>query len=85
MRDHLVKECDNKIEIHDMLEQSGKGGMRAYCRLCNRIYYLRSNQNGAPDKRLYNKLFYRWIVQPSKPLYYKVHKSKLRLIDITIQ
>lgn len=63
-----------------MIEKQEKGGIIAYCRICNRTYYLKTNKNGAPDKREYAELFYRDIVQPHKPLYYKIHKDKLRIV-----
>lgn len=79
---YLTNECNNKTDAHFMVELSGKGGIVAYCRLCRRTYYLRTNKNGAPDKRQYNKLFYRDIIQPNKPLYYKIHRDRLRLGNI---
>lgn len=80
---YITPECDNKSQAHDMIDQPGRGGMKAYCRLCNRTYYLRLNKNGAPEKRQYAQLFYRMIVQPNKPLYYKIHRSKMRLVEIS--
>lgn len=79
--EYLTPECDNKVQCHDMISPPsyGKGGERAYCRLCNRTYYLRHNANGAPDNREFGKLYYRWIVQPDKPLYYKVHPGVMKL------
>lgn len=78
---HLTPECDNKKHAHEMVTPSrSRGGMRAYCRFCRRTYYLRTNANGAPHKREYAKLFYAFIVQPNKPLYYKVHKDRMRLV-----
>lgn len=59
--------------------ESAKGGQRAYCRICRRTYYLRHNKYGAPDKRQYAKLFYRDIVQPNKPIYYKIHRERMQL------
>lgn len=76
---YLVAECDNKTNAHLMVDRTEKGGIRTYCKLCNRTYYLRTNKNGAPNKREYAKLFYRDIVQPSRPLYYKIHSQKMRL------
>lgn len=82
MRSTVVNpaECDNVTQAHLMVEIEAKGGLRAYCKLCRRTYYLRTNKHGAPDKKLYAKLFYRDIVQPNKPLYYKIHPEKMRLV-----
>lgn len=82
MAEFLTLECDNVTNAHLMVELTGKGGMVYYCRLCRRTYYLRTNKHGAPNNREYTKLFYRDIVQPSKPLYFKVHPEKMRLGDI---
>jgi len=79
MRRYLTPECDNKSNIHDMVELPGEGGIRAFCRNCKRVKYLRTNTNGAPNKREYAKYFYRWIIQPNKPLYYKVHPNVMQL------
>lgn len=62
-----------------MVEIPGKGGIRAHCKVCRRTYYLRTNKNGAPNNKLYVKLFYRDIVQPNKPLYYKFHGERMML------
>lgn len=78
----LTPECDNKSHAHDMVAfvpVAGPRGMRAHCRFCRRTYYLRLNKNGAPNKREYARLFYAMIVQPDKPLYYKVHPKKMKL------
>lgn len=82
MRNYLTPECDNKSTAHYMIEIPDKRGMRGFCKLCRRTFYLRLNKNGAPDKRQYAKLFYRDIVQPSRPLYYKFHPEKMQLADI---
>jgi len=82
MRNYLTPECDNKTNVHYMVELPGKNGMRAYCKLCRRTYYLRLNKNGAPNKRQYARLFLRDIIQPNKPLYYKVHPEKMKVRDI---
>lgn len=66
-----------------MKEMTAKGGIITYCRICNRTYYIKTNRNGAPDKRQYAKLFYRDVVQPNKPLYYKIHREKMKIRDIT--
>lgn len=80
---YFTKECDNKTNAHLMVDVEGdKRGQRAYCKLCNRTYYLRTNANGAPDKRQYAKLFYRDIVQPNKPLYFKIHPERMKTRDI---
>lgn len=64
-----------------MVQSQGgaRGGERALCRICKRTYYLRHNKNGSPNNREYAKLFYRWIVQPNKPLYYRIHPSVMKL------
>lgn len=82
MRNHLTPICDNKSNAHLLVEMPGRNGMRAYCKLCRRTYYLRMNKNGAPDKRQYAKLFYRDIIQPNHPLYYKFHREKMKIRDI---
>ncbi len=76
--------CDNVRECHDMRTPltDAKGGERAFCRICKRTYYLRHNKNGQPDKKQYAKLYYRWIVQPNKPLYYHVHPDAMKLGNI---
>jgi hypothetical protein len=79
MCNYLTPECDNINNAHLMVEREDKGGITAYCRICNRTYYLKTNKNGAPNKQEYGKLFYRDIVQPNKPLYYKIHKDRLKL------
>ncbi len=76
---YLTPVCDNVREAHLIVEKAGVGGIRAYCKICNRYTYLRTNKNGAPDKRQANKLYYRDIVQPSHPLYFKIHPQKMKL------
>lgn len=81
MRNTLITECDNVNQAHDMVAVPShhKGGERAFCRICQRTYYLHHNKNGAPENREYQKLYYRWVVQPSKPLYYRIHPSVMKL------
>lgn len=84
MCNYLTKECDNVTQAHLMVERADTGGIVAYCKLCNRTYYLKTNKNGAPDKRQYAKLFYRDIVQPNHPLYYRIHPEKMKVGDIRL-
>lgn len=76
----MVAECDNKKELHDMLIPCDNAhGLHAYCKRCLRHYYLRKDSNGNPQKRMYAKLFLRDFIQPSKPLYYKVHPDRMTI------
>lgn len=84
MCSYITPECDNRTSAHLLEEKSGKGGIVAHCIICRRTYYLRTNKNGAPDKKQYAKLFYRDIVQPNKPLYYKIHKHKMNIGEIKL-
>lgn len=80
---NLTLECDNVHEAHDLISRTNqKGGELAYCRICNRTYYLKHNHNGAPDNKEYGKLYFRWIVQPHNPLYYHVHPGLMNIRDI---
>ena len=81
MQTYLTPECDNVYTVHDMVDGPPvKGGQKAYCRNCNRTYYLKHNKNGACDNKEYLKLFYAFVVQPNKPLYYKVHPGHMKLL-----
>lgn len=77
----MVFECDNKKEMHDMLiPKDSRGGLIAYCKRCQRTYYVRKDGQDRPELRRYSKLFYRDIVQPSKPLYYKAHPERMNVL-----
>jgi len=72
---YLVPECDNKSRAHSpKVIGEGADAMRVFCTTCHRRYIIHKDAiTGAPEKRLYAKIFKRDILQQQDNLYYKYY------------
>ena len=73
---YLTIECDNKSRTHSpKVIGEGDEAMRVYCTTCHRRYIIHKDRiTGAPEKRLYAKIFKKEILQQSDNLFYKYYK-----------
>lgn len=76
-----IKECDNKSQVHDPLTiGEDESAMRVFCKQCKRRYVIYKDKvTGAPEKKLYAKIFKRDILQGSDPLFYKIYPHYLHI------
>lgn len=77
---YLTKECDNKSRTHSpKVIGEGKDAMRVICVSCHRRYIIHKDPiTGAPEKRLYAKIFKKDILQMSDNLFFKYYKHHVR-------
>lgn len=74
------KECDNKSLAHGLsVIGEDRNAMRVFCNVCHRRYVIHKDPNkGNPEKRIYAKLFKRWILQGNDNLFYKYHPEHIK-------
>lgn len=70
--------CNNKSNCHDLKTIVDDGSAeRVICTICKNQYVLRKDWRGVPEKKLYAKLFKRWVLQGGDNLFYKYNSQYL--------
>ena len=72
-------ECNNVRACHNMkVLVEERNAVRVICKECKNQYVIHNDWRGAPEKRLYAKLFKRDILQGNDNLFYKYHPEYLK-------
>jgi hypothetical protein len=74
----MNRKCNNISECHDLITITDGDAERVICKICKNQYVLRKDWRGAPEKKLYSKLFKRWTLQGNDNLFYKYNSQYLR-------
>jgi hypothetical protein len=74
-----MKECDNKFACHTMKTiVENDDCIRSICETCKRQYICRKDNRKVPEKKLYARLWRKFILQGKDNLFYKYNPQYLR-------